>query len=146
MPKKLRKEAIPQSGTAAVDEKPLRFSFKHIDLMNPKFLATDCCAEYFCKLLATLQRFSTWNVGQFVDQNHNDCRHIISFDQTTEPEGFQGIQEMDRDQIGYLEGWQFAVCPDDPWGNRWRAHGILVDDTLYVIWLDPNHELYPLPQ
>lgn len=67
---------------------------------------------------------------------------MIFFDETSEPEGFQSIPEMDRDQAGYAEGWQFSVDPDLPWRD-WRAHGILIDDTFYIVWLDENHALYP---
>jgi len=67
---------------------------------------------------------------------------MIFFDETSEPEGFQNIPAMDRDQAGYADGWQFSVYPDQPWSD-WRAHGILIDDTFYIVWLDQNHALYP---
>jgi len=143
--KKKKKQLIPRIEPAAVDGLPLRFSFTYLDSQNPKFLPTECCAEYFHCLFQTLRRFSASTVGDFTDPNNDERRHPIFFDQTTEPEGFQHIHGMDEEQLGIYEGWQFAVHPEQPWINDWRAHGILVDDTFFVIWLDPHHRLYPRP-
>lgn len=81
-------------------------------------------------------------VGDFVDQNNEEHRHIIDFALTTEKDGFQHIPKVDREQLGYEEGWQFGVYPDVI-HNRWRAHGILVQNLFYVVWLDEHHRLYP---
>jgi hypothetical protein len=143
MAKKPPKKAIP--AVQRVVDLPLRFSFKHLDFENPKFRPTDCCAEYFHKLFEMLQRYSTWTVEQFIDQNNQEHRHIIIFSDTTEPEGFQRIPKLDPDQFGFQEGWQFAVYPERRW-NLYRAHGILIDDTFYIVWLDQEHNLYPKPQ
>lgn len=140
MSKKSKKHSIPQI-QAAADQKPLRFSFKHLDLSNPKFHSSKCSVEYFCALFATLQRFSAWTVDQFIDQYNKEHRHIIDFSETSEPDGFQNIPAVDRDQAGYAEGWQFSVYPDTYWIDC-RAHGMLIDDTFYVVWFDPEHRLY----
>lgn len=142
MAKKQKQSSIPQINAAAPDEKPLRFSFKHLDLKNPKFDPSQCPTEYFCKLFALMQQFSAWTVSQFSDQNNEEHRHIIDFAKTSEPEGFQNIPRADRDQFAYSDGWQFSVYPEVQW-NDWRAHGILLDDTFYVVWFDPEHKLYP---
>lgn len=142
MAKKRKQSSIPQVDAAAPDEKPLRFSFKHLDMQNPKFDPSKCTVDYFCKLFALMQRFSTWTVGQFVDQNNQERRHIIDFAKTSEPDGFQNIPKADPNQFAYSEGWQFGVYPEVQWSD-WRAHGILLDDTFYIVWLDPGHKLYP---
>jgi hypothetical protein len=115
----------------------LRFSFKHLDLDAPKFGA-DLCNEYFLRrFLEVVRDFSSWTVEQFCDQNNNEHRHVISFAETTEPNGFLNIEQ---DQLSYHESWQFQLSGRE----NWRVHGILIDDTFYVISLDPNHALYPL--
>lgn len=136
-----RNEHIPAIQRAA-DKMPLRFSFKHLDFDNPKFDPAKCSVEYFLRLFGILQRFSSWFVEDFIDQNNHEHRHIIPFEGSTEKDGFQHIPEIDREQLGYHDGWQFGVCPEDG-GNRWRVHGILVDDTFYVVWLDQYHQLFP---
>ena len=139
---KKKQAFIPEIRAAASDEKPLRFSFKHLDLANPKFGPSKCSIAYFCGLFAVMQRFSTWTVAQFTDQNNNEHRHIVNFSETSEPDGFQNIPQADQDQFSYSDGWQFSVCPELAWID-WRVHGILLEDTFFVVWLDPDHRLYP---
>jgi hypothetical protein len=133
---------IPAVQNATVDQLPLRFSFKHLDLTNAKFHPSGCSVEYLIKLFEILQQFSNWRVSDFIDQNNKERRHIIDFEQTSEKDGFQNIPDVDREQFGSLEGWQFGVFFPGDW-NRWRVHGILADDTFYVVWLDEKHLLYP---
>jgi|SRR5579872_1396148 len=134
-------EHIPAIQRAAANM-PLRFSFKHLDFNYPKFHPSRCSLQYFLKLFEILQRFSSWTVDDFIDQNNTEHRHIIPFENSSEPDGFQQIPEIDAEQLGYHEGWQFGVSPDQR-ENRWRVHGLLVDDTFYVVWLDQNHQLFP---
>ncbi|MBI3661670.1 MAG: hypothetical protein HY234_01270 [Acidobacteria bacterium] len=138
-------KAIP-AALRATDDQPLRFSFKHLDFNNPKFQPSECCVDYFIRLMQQLSRFSGGTVGDFSDQNNEERRHIIDFDQTSEPAGFQNIAAIDAEQLGSNDGWQFAVRPDEAWRYLWRVHGILVDDVFYVVWLDQEHRLYPLPR
>jgi hypothetical protein len=140
--KRARPDPVPRIELATVENKLLRCSFKHLDMTNPKFDPSKCSAEYFCRLLAVVQRFSTWTVAQFIDQSNKEHRHIIDFARTSEPDGFQNIPGLDPDQIGYADGWQFSVYPEVPWSDL-RAHGILIDDTFYIVWLDPEHKLFP---
>jgi hypothetical protein len=133
---------IPEPPPPTVDTLPLRFSFKHLDWSRPKFNPMDCCPQYLRALLQTLHRFSTWTVGEFTDMNNKENRHLIWFPETTEPNGFRDIPNVDAEQFGFNEGWQFRVEPPEPW-MRWRAHGILIDDTFYIVWLDQYHCLYP---
>lgn len=134
-----RRRGIPEAKPLETDQLPIRFSFKHLDLENEKFNHAKCDREYFRSLFQVLQRFSSWEVGDFTDQNNNEHRHHIHFPETTEPNGFTHIQ--DPEQLGYAVGWQFSPVPDDP-GCRWRVHGILIDDTFFVVWLDMQHLLY----
>lgn len=125
-----------------ISESPLKFSFKHLHLESEKFHWTLCTPDYFQKLFETLRLFSTWRVEQFTDENNNEHRHWIYFPDTSEPQGFQNIPNVDSEQFGHELGYQFSVCPDEP-GSQWRAHGILIDDTFFLVWLDPEHHLFP---
>ncbi len=71
----------------------------------------------------------------FCDQNNQERRHVIYFPETSEPHGFPNLKE---EQLSYHESWQFCLTRE----RDWRVHGILIDDTFYVVWLDPNHSLY----
>jgi hypothetical protein len=80
-------------------------------------------------------------VDDFLDQNNKEHRHKIFFEDTSEKDGFVGAPGVDKDQIGYLEAWQFQVCD----ATDWRVHGFILDETFYIVWLDPLHRLYPRP-
>jgi hypothetical protein len=133
--------AIPEPQPVPTDQLPLRFSFKHIHLESDKFHHSNCCLEYFTKLFESLRRYSTWKVEDFKQENNDEHRHLIWFPDTTEPTGFANVPNIDNEQFGYEVGLQFEVCPDKR-GIRWRVHGILIDDTFFIVWLDPNHLLY----
>ena len=137
--------AVPVASAQAIPEpqlpletRRLRFSFRHLDLTNNKFRLADCSDDFLRQLLARVRDYSNWTVDDFIDQNNNEHRHVIWFPQTSEPHGFDGVG-IDADQLAYHDAWQFQICQEEDW----RVHGILIDDTFYVIWLDPNHQLYP---
>jgi hypothetical protein len=134
---------IPEPQPVPTDQLLLRFSFKHIHLENDKFHYSNCDLGYFVKLLECLRRYSTWKVEDFKNPNNDEHRHSIWFPDTTEPAGFANMPNVDSEQFGYEVGIQFEVCPDLK-GTRWRVQGILIDDTFFVVWLDPNHLLYGL--
>ena len=113
----------------------LKFSFKHLDAANPKFPLTLCDDGFLRELLLKIKEFSGWTVDQFIDQNNNEHRHIIFFPETSEPEGFTSV---DLEQFAYHESWQFQISQN----QHWRVHGVLIEDTFYVVWLDPDHRLY----
>jgi hypothetical protein len=136
-----RNEHIPALKRAA-EPLPLRFSFKHLDFTNPKFLPSNCSTDYFLRLFQMLHRYSNLTVGDFIEQNNFERRHIIDFAKTTELDGFQRVPGIDAEQLGFHDGWQFGVNPSEEW-NLWRAHGILINDVFYVIWLDHEHKLFP---
>lgn len=82
-----------------------------------------------------LQRYSFFTVDLFVEDDHADGRHVIDFEETTEPGGFKGMSGGE-DSVA----WQFAL------GQRqlgFRVVGYIVDDTFFIVWLDSNHALYP---
>jgi hypothetical protein len=126
---------------SVLPESPLlKFSFKHLDPDHPKFRIDECPKEFWCALHRSIKHYSTWTVEQFRDENNNlEKRHPIYFQETSEPNGF-GI---DEEQLDYEEAWQFSVIPVPT--CIWRVHGILQEDTFYVVWLDRCHRLFRKP-
>lgn len=119
------------------DTQELRFSFKLIDLCgNPKFSINTCGANY---LDAMLQRFCA--VSSMTVQEFRACRssalrsHPIRWQNTSEPNGFAHLNDQLQDEDAY----QFELSAN----AHGRVHGLLLDNTFYVVWLDPNHNLYP---
>ena len=117
------------------ESKLLNFSFKHLDCNSEKFALRDCDAEFWEFLARTLQRYSQQPTSDFQDQENHEHRHQITFETSTELEGFS---HLDMDQVAYLERWQFEVGPH----QLGRVHGFLVDDMFYIVWLDPLHRLH----
>ncbi len=117
----------------------LTFSFKYLSCFHPGFAIEECGADYLIALAKKLAELSLWSVHDFTDQNQNQHRHVIDWSQTTEPDGFPGI---DADNLGMEYPWQFALNTDDQ-ASPWRVHGVLLEDVaiFYLVLLDPNHRL-----
>lgn len=113
----------------------LKFSLQHLDHLSERFSLSTCSIEYLRQLLQTIHEMSSWTVEQFTEPNNRERRHIIDFSNTCEPDGFPNLEQ---DQLAYHESWQFCLVPTE----NWRVHGILIDDTFFVVWLDQNHVLY----
>lgn len=114
---------------------PLRFSFKHVTFDNPKFGPQRCRQGYIEQFLLRLRDISTMTVGEFRTNKSKALRvHRHDFAGTTEPSGFTTLNE----QLRAKEAWQFQLTSNE----HGRVHGMLVNDTFYVIWIDPDHELY----
>jgi hypothetical protein len=139
--RKRKGRGIPGPLPIPAEQKPLLFSFKHLDLDKEKFNFSKCHIEFLESLLKCLRIFSTWPVETFSDENNNEHRHKIWFNDTTEPDGFLNITNGDPEQFSFHEAWQFGILPDRP-ENRWRVHGILIDDTFFIVWLDAEHALF----
>jgi hypothetical protein len=74
-------------------------------------------------------------VEDFCDPDNSEHRHQVYFPDTRVPGGFNRVL---NEQIEPMNAWQFEVAPK----SNWRAHGFLIDDTFYLVWLDPHHKLY----
>lgn len=116
-----------------LSEEPLHFSFKYLAHdSHPKFLGSKCDSSFLLALLGEIRSLSRGTV-------HNLCydtphSHQLNFEQTSEALGF-GLEE----QIEPECPWQFALAGHP----TWRVHGFLLQNTFYVVWLDPDHKLHP---
>ena len=117
------------------DKEPeMLFSFKYLDTDgNSKFAIEKCDQNHLSNLLARLRDLSKLKCMEFrTDRSKSLRSHRIEWEDTTEPRGFQLLDQQLRD----LEPYQFSISQQE------RVHGFLLDDVFYVVWLDPNHELY----
>jgi hypothetical protein len=122
---------------SAGSEPELRYSFKYLDTSDPRFRIADRDGGYFRVLLARLKDLSTLRLSEFRGSRSGTLRiHRIDFrDQRVAARGFgiPGGESFDR------YGWQFSLSANE----HGRVHGFLVEDTFYIRWLDPDHNLYP---
>ena len=124
---------IPRPAHPIIDESPVRFSFKYLDLISEKFAFELCDREFLRCLLEEFKRLSARSVSEFCEYDNERHSHFITFADTTEPGGFPGLE----DQIEPEVFWQFSLVCNCPW----RVHGFFVDSVFYVVWLDPEHRL-----
>jgi hypothetical protein len=117
-------------------DESLRFSFKHLDLItNRKFSLTLCAEGYLDKFLTRLRDICGVTVSEFRTGTSSSLRaHQITWDETSEKHGFTCLNS----ELRALEAWQFEITSN----KHGRVHGILLDDTFYVVWIDPSHKLY----
>lgn len=118
-------------------EPTLKFSFKLLDLHTKqgKFCTTLCKDGYIVKFLERCRDLSRFTVREFRENKSRALRaHLLTFTDTTEPAGFMMLNE----QLRQNEAWQFELTANE----HGRIHGLLIDDTFYVVWIDPMHRLY----
>lgn len=91
---------------------------------------------YVQSLMERLKAISSWTVREFVTPQGKAARnHTITWGDTSRPKGFPNLNE----QYEAYPAFQMSLS-----ANKYgRMHGLLIDDTFHVIWLDQGHRLYP---
>ena len=129
------KEKARVHGDKKLPDDLVRFSFKYVDFTK-KYPLGNGVEGYFECLFDRLKAISGLKISQFrTDKGKGLRAHTHVWEETSEPGGFQHLTE----QLRQCEPWQFQVSSN----KHGRIHGILIDEVFYVIWLDPNHKLYP---
>jgi hypothetical protein len=115
---------------------PLRFSFIFFDPTDAEMCPAVFGDGYTQTLMQRLRDLSSWTVKRFTTQSDKAVRnHQHDWSKTARPEGFGALNEHYR----IFPGWQFSLTTQE----HGRVHGIIMNDTFYVIWLDKEHALYP---
>jgi hypothetical protein len=90
---------------------------------------------YTQTLMQRLRDVSSWTVSTFCGRQDKSLRnHQHDWTKTSRPEGFAHL----NDHYKAIPGWQFCLSANE----HGRVHGIIIDDTFFVIWLDQDHKLY----
>jgi hypothetical protein len=61
--------------------------------------------------------------------------HPIRWADTSQVQGFSKITGQLRD----VEPYQFEISSN----AHGRVHGFFLSDVFHIVWLDPDHKLYP---
>lgn len=114
----------------------LTFSFRyfiHDDVVSP----TATPDGYLQILMERLRDLSGWTATEFVNPKSRSTRiHPIEWSATSRPDGFTHLPEQVRDGTA----WQFGLT-----ANRYgRVHGLLIGGVFHVVWLDCDHQVYPM--
>lgn len=112
----------------------IRFSFRHF-IENDKFGSHLAKDGYLGALMARLRDVSSMPVSTFrCDKGKGLRAHMHDWHNTTEKNGYSHLNE----QLQQCEPWQFQISANE----HGRVHGLLVDEVFYVVWIDPDHNLY----
>jgi hypothetical protein len=120
----------------ALQEAGLVFSFKYLDVEETGDFSLQHRKNGYTRiLLQRLKGISAITVGEFLSAGKGLRSHPIKWETTARPEGFAHLNEQLRD----IDAWQFQLSQ----GQHGRVHGFLIGSVFFVVWLDPDHRLYP---
>jgi hypothetical protein len=141
VPKRVPKPQIAAGKIPNAKPPPPRhivFSFKYLTTANPKFTLDRAGEGYFETFIKRLKHVCALTATECRISHSGVLRsHPIRFANTSEPSGF-GFTAM-PEQLKEGEPFQFALTSNE----HGRVHGILVDNLFYLVWVDPDHLLYP---
>nr|WP_199314483.1 MULTISPECIES: hypothetical protein [unclassified Desertifilum] len=113
----------------------ISFSFKYYQENHPKF---SCAAKeivYCLTLLERLKNLSSLTPQELLINRSSSLRcHPIRWEETSE-NGFGLPNEEQLVDTPY----QFSLSSNE-YG---RVHGFFIGEVFYIVWLDPDHLLYP---
>jgi len=113
----------------------MSFSFQYIDLKHKKFNPDLAQQNYLNKLAERLRDLCCNSALDLqVCRSESLRAHPVDWKDTTEPKGFAHLNPQLRD----LPPYQFSISRD----KHGRVCGFIVDDIFFIVWLDPNHNLY----
>jgi hypothetical protein len=136
-----KKGSLPKrspSGITKAEFKPplLKFSFRLFDASDSEVCPSSFSNGYVQALMDRLKSMSNLTVTEFLTPQGKAVRnHVVEWAGTARPKGFQHLNTQLR---GY-PAHQFSISAN-VWG---RVHGLLIDDTFHVVWLDADHVVYP---
>jgi hypothetical protein len=113
----------------------ISFSFKYFQRDHSKFSGNSQAISYWLTLLDRLKALSSLTAQELLVNRSSSLRcHPIRWADTSE-NGFGIPNEEQLVDTPY----QFSLSSNE-YG---RIHGFFIDEIFYVVWLDPNHQLYP---
>jgi hypothetical protein len=136
----VKKGRHPVASASGIKKQPppnpnLRFSFRIFDATDVELCPATFADGYVQALMERLKGLSTWTVNEFVSGGSKALRnHPIEWEQTARPDGFSLPEQYEA-----YTPFQFSVSANE----RGRVHGLLIDDTFHIVWLDQDHNLYP---
>ena len=110
------------------------FNFRRLTRKGKKFNYYKCDSQYFQKLIERLKWVSSMTRLELVSTPSKSLRsYSIDFSDPKLSEKTFGLSK-DLDDTA----WQFQISQR----KYGRVHGYFLGDVFYIVWLDPEHELY----
>lgn len=119
-----------------LDHDPLiKFSYKYLDIHHDKFTVEDRETAYFLRFIQRLKDLSSFTVFELQTNRSKSLRfHDVDWNDTSE----SGFGLPNEAQL-FDRPWQFEISANE----HGRVHGFFIRNVFYIVWLDPNHDLYP---
>jgi len=140
--KKIKKTDVVKNGGSGIKPPKLKpnqgisFSFKYYQDNHNKFSCIKKEVSYWLTLISRLKDLSSLTAQEFLADRSSTLRcHPIKWEETSEKSGFGLPNEEQLVDIPY----QFSISSN----KHGRVHGFLINETFYIVWLDPDHLLYP---
>lgn len=110
------------------------FSFKYIKLDHDKFTINGREENYFKKVFGRFQDLSKMKKQELVTSHNSTLRcHTIDWGDTTEQ-----CFNIPNEEYLVDKPWQFSISANE----HGRIMGFFIGNIFYVVWFDPNHDLY----
>ncbi|MDX2271052.1 MAG: hypothetical protein NW237_03760 [Cyanobacteriota bacterium] len=142
MPKKPKKtslplKAAPIKATAPPSFQGVSFSFRYLDSHHPKFSVNHKDIHYLIALLERWRSLCSQTALELKQSRSPALRcHPIDWDDPKVSESSFGIPN--QEQLVDIP-YQIAISANE----HGRLHGFFIKEVFYVVWMDPDHNLYP---
>lgn len=140
--KKIKKTAVPKAGSSGIQSTKLKppegisFSFKYFNDTHDKFVCADRDSRYWMTLVARFRDLSGYPALQLRQENNKTLRcHPIDWNSRGVSETCFGIPG--EEQLVDTP-YQFSLTSNE----HGRVHGFFIENIFFVVWLDPEHQLY----
>lgn len=112
----------------------ISFSYKYFQLNHDRFSVVGRDSAYLMILLERLRDLSSWNSLDLKQNGSKSLRcHPIAWEDTCE----LSFGIPNEDQL-IDKPYQFSLSSNE----HGRVHGFFIEEIFYVVWLDPDHNLY----
>jgi len=138
--KRIQKTSLPKTEARIKpvllgEQGTLCFSFKYLAKNHDKFSYSNKNSDYFSTLLAKLSDYSSLKRLELLSNRSSSIRcHPIEWIHTSE----EGFGFKDEEQLVDTP-YQLQLTSN----RHGRIHGFFIEAVFYVVWLDPDHLLYP---
>lgn len=142
MSKKIKKTDVVKKGASGIKPPKLKppqgisFSFKYYQDNHNKFSCKKKKeVSYWLTLLDRLKALSSLTAQELLADRSSTLRcHPIKWEETSE----SGFGLPDEEQL-VAKPYQLSISSN----KHGRVHGFFINETFYIVWLDPDHLLYP---
>jgi hypothetical protein len=143
VPNKVKKNQLADSSSRKIRSTPpkqqkptgISFSFKFFNGSHDEFYCHDREINYWITFLDRLKDLSGLTALEMMNNRSSTLRcHPISWSDTSELAfGIPGEEQL------VDMPYQFSLSSN----AHGRIHGFFIEEIFYIVWLDPEHRLYP---